>query len=41
MQNVEIGVVLGGQESPKLIGNITIQQSTYDFLCDLNRTTPI
>jgi len=24
MQNVEIGTVLGGQRSPKFIGNITI-----------------
>jgi len=36
-ENVEIGVVLGGWRSPKVIGNITTRYRAYDFLFDLNR----
>jgi len=36
MQNAEIGVVLEGKGSRKVIGNISIQYRTYDFL-DTNR----
>ena len=40
-QNVEMRVVSGSQGSPKVIANITaditIRQSTYDFLFDFNR----
>jgi len=32
VQNVEIGVVWGGYGSLKVIGNVTIRQSAYDFL---------
>ena len=36
-QNVQIGVVGGAYGSLKVIGNVTIQQSTYDVLFDFNR----
>jgi len=35
--NVQIGVVGGAYGSLKVIGNVTIRQSTYDFLFDFNR----
>ena len=36
-QNVQIGVVGGAYGSLKIIGNVTIRYSTYDFLFDFNR----
>jgi len=36
-QNVQIGVVGGAYGSLKVIGNVTIRWSTYDFLFDFNR----
>jgi len=36
-QNVQIGVVGGAYGSLKVMGNVTIRQSTYDFLFDFNR----
>jgi len=30
--------MFGGKELPKVIGNRAIQQSTYDFLFDFNKT---
>ena len=36
-QNVQIGVVGGVYGSFKVIGNVTIRLSTYDFLFDFNR----
>jgi len=35
-QNVQIGVVGGAYGSLKVIGNVTIRQSTYEFLFDFN-----
>ena len=32
LQNVKIGCLLGWLGSPKVIGNVTIQYSAYDFL---------
>jgi len=37
VQNAENGVVWGGMGKLKLIGNVTIRQSAYDFLFDFNR----
>jgi len=37
VQNVEIGAVLEGSRSPKVTGNVTIQQSIYDVLFDFDR----
>jgi len=36
-QNVQNGVVGSAYGSLKVIGNVTIRQSTYDFLFDFNR----
>jgi len=36
-QNVQIGVIGGAYRSLKVIGNVTIRQSTYDFLFEFNR----
>ena len=37
VQNAENGVVWGSQGALKVIGNVTIRQSAYDFLFDFNR----
>ena len=37
VQNVQIGVVWGTWGSLKVIGNVTIRYSAYDFLFDFNR----
>jgi len=37
MQNVQIGIVWDAEESLKVIGNVTIRYSAYDFLFDFNR----
>ena len=37
LQNLKHGVVLGGYGSPKVIGNVTIRQSVYDFLLVFNK----
>jgi len=36
VQNVENGVVWGGQGLLKVIGNVTSQQSAHDFLFNFN-----
>ena len=36
-QNVQIGVVGGAYGSLKVIGNVTIRWSAYDYLFDFNR----
>jgi len=36
MQNGEIGVVWGSYGSLRVIRNVTIRQSAYDFLFDFN-----
>jgi len=37
MQNIENGTGCGGQGSPlKVIGNITVRESTYDYLVNFN-----
>ena len=37
MQNVENGVIWGGQGALEVTGNATTRQSAYDFLFDFNR----
>jgi len=37
VQNAENGVVWDGLGALKVIGNVTIRQSAYDFLFDFNR----
>ena len=36
-QNAQVGVLGGAYGSLKVIGNVTIRYSTYDFLFDFNR----
>jgi len=38
VQNAENGMVWGGYGALKVMGNVTIRQSAYDFLFDFNRT---
>jgi len=37
VQNAENGVVWGDKGALKVIGNVTIRKSAYDFLFDFNR----
>jgi len=37
VHNAENGVVWGGYGALKVISNVTIRQSAYDFLFDFNR----
>ena len=37
VENEQNGVVWGGYGSPKVIGNVTIRYSAYDFLFVFNR----
>jgi len=37
VQNAENGVIWGGKGALKVIGNVTIRYSAYNFLFDFNR----